>query len=152
MIEAKLSQLNITLPETPAPKGNYLPCVRSGNILYLSGTLPIADGKVACEGAVGLEKTIEEAYEGAKLCVLNSLSVVKSTIGNLDQVERIISLTGFVYAQTGFRDSPKVINGASDLLVEIFGEKGKHSRAAVTVSGLPSGATVEIQMIVEVSG
>lgn len=92
---------------------------------------------------------MEEAYEAAKLCVLNSLAVTKSAIGSLDKIKRIVSLTGFVYAPLGFPDSPKVINGASDVLVEIFGKKGKHSRAAVAVAGLPLGATVEIQMIIE---
>jgi len=146
MIEEKLSQLNIVLPETSIQKGNYVPSVRSGNLLYLSGTLPLSNGKIVYDGAVSIDRTIEEAYEAARLCALNSLAVIKSEIGSLDQVKRIISLTGFVYAPIGFPDSPKVINGASDVLVEIFGEKGKHSRAAVAVSGLPLGATVEIQM------
>lgn len=149
MIEEKLSQLNIVLPKTSIPKGNYVPSVRSGNLLYLSGTLPLSNGKIAYEGAVGVDRTIEEAYEAAKLCVLNSLAVTKSAIDSLDKIKRIVSLTGFVYAPLGFPDSPKVINGASDVLVEIFGEKGKHSRAAVAVAGLPLGATVEIQMIIE---
>lgn len=148
-VESNLAKLGIQLPPPPQPAGNYVPAVRVGNLLYVSGMLPMADGKVLYQGPVGDECSIEKAQEAAKLCALNILSVILSEAGSWDRVKRLVQLQGFVFGPGGFPDSPKVLNGASDLMVAVLGEKGKHSRAAVTVAGLPLKAAVEIQAIVE---
>ncbi|MDR2676306.1 MAG: RidA family protein [Opitutaceae bacterium] len=150
--EKKLAELNIPLPAAPAAAGNYAPSVRTGSLLYCAGTLPLADGKITHTGQVGREQTVESAYESAKICTLNALAGIKAALGSLDKVGRVVSVTGFVNAVSGFADSPAVVNGASDLLVAVFGEAGRHARAAVGVSGLPKNATTEIQLIVEVRG
>ena len=151
-LEEKLSALGLSLPEPPEAKGNYLPYVVSGNLVYLSGTLPIADGQVVYSGKVGQDQTIETAYEAAKLCVLNALANLKSPSGNFAQLARIVHVAGYVNGVDGFAESPKVINGASDLLAEILGDQGRHSRLAVSVNGLPLNATVETRLIAEIKG
>jgi enamine deaminase RidA (YjgF/YER057c/UK114 family) len=148
-IENKLSELGITLPNPPAAAGNYLPAVQSGNLLHLSGVLPVDEGKITHEGQVGSDQTVESANQAARVCALNAIANIKATSGDLDKVARIVYVTGFVNGVSGFADSPAVINGASDLFVEVFGEAGKHARAAVAVAGLPKNATVEIQVVVE---
>jgi enamine deaminase RidA (YjgF/YER057c/UK114 family) len=148
--EKKLAELNIILPAAPAAAGNYVPSVRSGGLLFCSGTLPVLDGKLTHTGQAGKEQTVETARESAKVCALNALASIKAALGSLDKVARVVSVTGFVNAVSGFADSPAVVNGASDLLVAAFGDAGKHARAAVAVSGLPKNATTEIQLIVEV--
>ncbi len=148
-IENKLSELGIALPHPPAAAGNYLPAVQSGNLLHLSGVLPMDEGKITHEGQVGADQTVESANKAARVCALNAIANIKATTGDLDKVARIVYLAGFVNGISGFADSPAVINGASDLFVEVFGEGGKHARAAVAVAGLPKNATVEIQVIVE---
>lgn len=147
-IEQKLIELNITLPTAPPAAGNYLPYVKAGNLLFLSGTLCIRDGKITHEGKVGKEHDIEAGYEAARICALNTLVNIKAALGDLDLVKSIVSVSGFVNGIDGFQDSPAVINGASDLFVSIFGERGKHSRAAVAVAGLPKNSLVEIQCII----
>lgn len=147
--EAKLAELGFSLPATPAAGGNYVPTVRVGNVLHCAGTISVWDGKLTHEGQVGREQTVQTGYESARICALNTLANIKAAVGSLDKVARIVYVGGYVNAISGFSDSPAVINGASDLFVSIFGEAGKHARAAVAVAGLPKNSTVEIQAIVE---
>lgn len=148
-IQDKLSSLGLTLPAVPAPVAAYVNCVRSGNLLFLSGGLPI-DGDIKVIGKVPSAVSIEEAKEGARMIVLNRLAVIQDEIGSLDKVTRIVALNGFVSSEPDFFGHPQVINGASELLVEIFGDKGKHSRTALGAASLPLNVAVEINMIVEV--
>ncbi len=150
IIETKLEELGLKLPPAPTPAGNYVTAVRTGNLIYLSGVLAIKDGAITHEGPVGDKQTVETAYEAARVCILNGLANLKTAAGGLDKVRRIVFVTGYVYAAEGFADSPRVIDGASDLLGEIFGEKGRHARAAVAVNGLPKKSAVELQLVVEV--
>jgi len=145
----KLTALGLTLPTVPVPVASYVNCVRSGNLLFLSGGLPI-DGEKKVIGKVPSEVSIEEAKEGARLIILNRLAVIRDEIGSLDKVRRIVSLGGFVNSEPDFYGHPQVINGASDLLVELFGDKGKHSRTALGAAALPLNVAVEINLIVEV--
>jgi enamine deaminase RidA (YjgF/YER057c/UK114 family) len=148
--EAKLAELGLTLPPPPAAAGSYVPTVRTGNLLFCAGTICFVNGQMTHSGQVGKEQTVESAKKSAEVCVLNSLANIKAALGSLDQVARIVMVNGFVNAVDGFSDSPSVINGASDLLVKVFGDAGKHARAAVAVNGLPRGSTTEVQMVVEV--
>ncbi len=148
-IEGKLKEKGFELPAAPAPAGNYVPAVRTGNLLYLSGVLALKDGDVTHEGPVGEKQTVETAYQAAQVCTLNALANLKAAAGGFDAVKRIVFVTGYVYAVDGFAESPQVINGASDLLGEVFGEKGRHARAAVAVNGLPRKSAVELQLVVE---
>lgn len=150
--EAKLVELGLSLPMPPAAAGSYVPTVRTGNLLYCAGTISLLNGQMTHIGQVGKEQTIETAKKSAEICVMNTLANIRSAVGSLDQVARIVMVNGFVNAVDGFTDSPAVINGASDLLVQIFGEAGKHARAAVAVNGLPRGSTVEVQLVVELKG
>ncbi len=149
--EAKLAELGLTLPNPPAAAGSYVPTVRTGNLLYCAGTIAVFNGTQTHVGQVGKERTLEEGKKAAEICALNTLANIKAAVGSLDRVTRIVFVSGYVNAIDGFADSPAVINGASDLLVKIFGEAGKHARAAVAVNGLPRGTTVEIQVVAEVS-
>ena len=151
MIEEKLKSLNITLPTPPKPAGAYIPVVKSGNTVYVSGQIPIEDGKVTFKGKVPSVQSLEQAQKAARLCAINALAQLKSELGSLDKISKILRVSGFVNSESDFTEQPKVINAASDLLFEIFGEKGQHSRIAVGVASLPLGATVEIDMIVEIS-
>lgn len=144
-----LTRLGLTLPSVPAPVAAYVNCVRTGNLLFLSGGLPI-DGDKKVIGQVPRDVSIEEAQEGARIIILNRLAVIASEIGSIDRVTRIVALNGFVNSAADFYDHPKVINGASELLIEIFGEKGKHSRTALGAAALPLNVAVEINLIVEV--
>lgn len=150
MIEQKLKELGITLPVPPKPAGSYIPVVRSGNLVFVSGQIPMQDGKVMFTGKVPTERTVEEAQQAAKLCAVNILAQLKANIGSLDKISRIVRVSGFVNAAQDFAEHPKIINAASDLFFEIFGENGKHSRIAVGVSSLPLNSTVEIDMTVEI--
>jgi enamine deaminase RidA (YjgF/YER057c/UK114 family) len=143
-----LARLGLTLPNVPTPVAAYVNCVRSGNLLFLSGGLPI-DGDKKIIGQVPRDVSVEQAQEAARMIVLNRLAVIQSEIGDIDRVTRIVSLGGFVSSSPDFYDHPKVINGASELLLEIFGEKGKHSRTAVGVASLPLNVAVEINLVVE---
>lgn len=151
MIEQKLKELGITLPVPPKPAGSYIPVVRSGNLAFVSGQIPMQDGKVVFTGKVPTERTVDEARQAAKLCAVNILAQLKANIGSLDKVSKIVRVSGFVNSAQDFTEHPKIINAASDLFFEIFGENGKHSRIAVGVSSLPLNSTVEIDMIVEIS-
>jgi enamine deaminase RidA (YjgF/YER057c/UK114 family) len=140
---AALKQLGLDLPATPAPGGNYTSAKTSGGIVYLAGV-------IAAEGTVGLDRTIEEGYDAARSCALLQLAVLERHLGSLEKVTGVLTVNGYVNSVAGFADSPKVINGASDLLMAVFGESGRHVRAAIGVSGLPRNALVEIQMTVEI--
>lgn len=148
--EQRLQELGLSLPEVPVPVASYVNCVRSGNLLHLSGGLPF-EGERKYTGTVPTDLTVEDAREAARMVILNRLAVVRQELGSLDAVSRIVSLQGFVNAEPDFHDHPSVINGASDLLLEIFGELGKHSRIALGVASLPLNAAVEISLVVEVS-
>jgi enamine deaminase RidA (YjgF/YER057c/UK114 family) len=145
--EAKLVELGVILPELPKAGGNYLPARRVGDLLYLAGVISTVAGSVI-QGTVGLERSVDEGYQAARACALTQLAVIRRELGSLDRVSAIVSVNGYVNSIPGFPDSPKVINGASDLLVAVFGEAGRHVRAAIGVSGLPVNALVELQMLV----
>lgn len=147
--EEKLKKLGITLQLPPPPQGNYVPCVKSGNLLFLAGAICMVDGQMVHTGKVGINKSISEAQEAARLCALNLIGVMKSELGELSRVKQILSVTGFVNCLPDFIDQPQVINGASDLFVQVFGERGKHSRAAVGAVSLPKDTTVEVAAIIE---
>ncbi|WP_438483456.1 RidA family protein [Oleiharenicola lentus] len=147
--EAKLNELGLTLPNPPAVAGAYVPFIRTGNLLYCAGQISALNGAMTHVGQVGKEQTVETAYESAKVCALNTLAVIKLATGSLDSVKQIVLVTGFVNAISGFENSPAVINGASELFGKVFGDAGKHARAAVAAAGLPKGSTTEIQVIVE---
>jgi enamine deaminase RidA (YjgF/YER057c/UK114 family) len=147
--EKRLLELGIVLPGGPAPGGNYLSAKAVGSLLYLAGAISTGtDGVIT--GTAGADRSIAEGYAAARACALTQLAVLKQTLGSLDKVREIVSVNGYVNAVAGFPDSPAVINGASDLLVAIFGDQGRHVRAAIGVSALPRNALVELQMIVAV--
>lgn len=150
-IEQKLLQMLHKLPEMPPALGSYVPALRVGNFLYISGQLPIFKNSLgAYKGRLGKEITLEAAQRGAKQCTLNALSLAKNELGSLEKIRRVIKLTGFVAGMPGFVEQPKVLNAASELLVELYGENGKHTRVAVGVTDLPMGACVEIEYLFEV--
>ena len=151
MIEEKLGALGITLPSPPKPVGSYIPLVRTGNLVFVSGQIPISDGKVLYSGKVTEDLSIEEAQKAARLCVINALAQLKSEFGNLDKISKIVRVSGFVNSPPEFAEQPKVINGASDLLFEIFEKKGQHARTAIGVSSLPLNSAVELDLIVEIA-
>jgi len=151
VIEEKLNELGVSLPTAPKPAGSYVPVVVSGKLAFVSGQIPIKDGQVIYQGKVGIEQSIEQAQKAAKLCIINGLAQINTYFGTLDNLEKIIKISGFVNSAQDFTEHPKVINAASDFLVEIFGEEGRHSRIAIGVSSLPLNATVEIDMLVEIS-
>ena len=146
----QLTALGLTLPAVPAPVAAYVNCVRSGNLLFISGGLPI-DGDMKVIGKVPTEVSIEDARQGARMIVLNRLAVIRDAIGSLDKVKQIVALNGFVNSAPDFYGHPQVVNGASELLVELFGDKGKHSRTALGAASLPLNVAVEINLIVEVA-
>ena len=148
--EAKLKEKGIVLIPPPAPIANYINVVRVGNLLYLSGRGPWKTDGTYVTGKVGKDLTIEQGYEAARLTALGHLSVIKTELGSLNKVKRIVKVLGMVNCTEDFKDQPKVINGYSDLMVEIFGEKGKHARSAVGMYALPLGIAVEVEVIVEV--
>ncbi|MBU3060540.1 RidA family protein [Nocardia sp. NEAU-G5] len=145
-----LERLGLELPGVAAPAGAYIPALRSGQLVYTSGQLPFVDGKLFAEGKVGAEVTPEQAKEAAKLCALNALAAVHDVAG-LDAVVRIVKVVGFVASAPGFNDQPLVINGASELLGEVFGDAGKHARSAVGVFELPRNTPVEVEIIAEIA-
>lgn len=148
-IEERLKEIGIELPAAPAPAGNYLPALQTGNLLYLSGAICLIDGQMTHTGKVGAERDIAYGKEAAHVCTRNLLAVAKAHLGDLGRIQQVLQLNGFVNSVPGFADSPAVINGASDLLVSILGDSGRHTRAAVAVTGLPKDSTVELQAIVE---
>ncbi|OBA58784.1 LysR family transcriptional regulator [Mycobacterium sp. 1100029.7] len=146
---ARLGQLGIALPDLVAPLASYVPAVQTGNLVYTSGQLPIVEGKLAGTGKVGAEVSPEDATALARTCALNALAAVNALVG-IDAVTRVVKVVGFVASAPGFNGQPGVINGASELLGEVFGEQGAHARSAVGVSELPLDAPVEVELIVEV--
>ncbi|MBS3872873.1 MAG: RidA family protein [Firmicutes bacterium] len=149
-IDARLNELGLVIPEAAKPVAAYVPAVRAGSLIFVSGQLPTVKGELKWKGMVGQDLDISAAYEAARICALNCLAAIKTVEPNLDKIKRIVKLTGFVSSLPTFGDQPKVINGASELLQLIFAEKGIHARAAVSVASLPLNAAVEVEMIVEV--
>lgn len=150
-IEARLKSLKIELPKAAAPVANYVPCVQAGNILFVSGQVTAWNGEYKFIGKVGKDFAIEQAREAARLCALNIIAQVRAHLGDLDRVKRVCQVHGFVNAVPDFKDHPKVVNGASDLFVEVFGEAGKHARFAVGAGSLPLNVAVEVAAILEVA-
>jgi len=151
-IEEKLRQMGLELPPTPTPSGSYIPALCVGDLIFASGQAPCQNGQavyngVSYKGKAGKEISVEKAYEAARICALLLLAEIKYAIGDLDRIDRIVKLNGFVNSTDDFKDQPKVINGASDLLIELFGENGRHARSAVGVSTLPCDVCVEIELI-----
>jgi len=150
-IDEKLKQQNIVLPRIPNESGNYVLAKQYGNLIYLSGVTCKFNGEIQFKGKVGEEITLEEGYEAARLCALNNLAVIKSIVGDLNRVNQVIKLVGYVNCNSDFGKIPQVIDGASDLLIDLFGERGKHARCAVGVNTLPGTASVETDLIVEIN-
>ena len=148
--EARLAELGITLPSPPQPVANYVNGVRVGNLIFLAGKGPKRADGTELTGKLGVDVTIEEGYEGARLTAINQMAVLKEMLGNLNKVKRVVKVLGMVNSDPSFVEQPKVINGFSDLIVEVFGDKGRHARAAVGMASLPRGQAVEIELIVEV--
>src|SRR5579883_2639771 len=149
--EAKLAELGITLPPAPKPVATYVPVVQTGNLLVVSGQVPTVEGQVVRPGKLGAELTVEDGQELARLCVLNGLAQARAALGTLDRIARVVRVGGYVASAAGFTQQSQVINGASDLLVQIFGEAGRHARAAVGVAELPLGCGVEVELLLEVA-
>ncbi len=150
MIEEKLESIGIKLPNPPTPAGSYVPAVKTGNLLFISGQIPMEDGKVIFTGKVS-DENMEIAQKSARMCAINILAQIKRELGTLDKITKIVKLSGFVNSMPEFTQHPKIINPASDLFFEIFGEKGKHSRIAVGVACLPLNSMIEIDAIIEFS-
>lgn len=152
LIEKKLSGLGVTLPTPASPIANYVPFVRSGNILVVSGQVCFGnDGKLVVKGQLGAGVSVEDGQKAARACAINLLAQLKAALGDLDKVVRVMRLGGFINSSPGFTEGPKVMNGASDLMVEVFGDKGRHARTTVGVSALPADAAVEVEGLFEVS-
>ncbi len=150
MIDDKLTELGITLPQASAPAANYVPYCISGNLIFISGQLPMKDGNFTYQGKLGSDISQDQGIEAAKLCAINIIAQAKAALdGDLDKIVRIVKLGGFVNATPDFTNHPKVINGASDLMVEVFGDKGRHSRFAMGAGSLPLGVSVEIEAVIE---
>lgn len=150
-IEAKLKAMGLSLPTPPKPVAAYIPALLHNGLLYISGQLPMQNGTLTCTGKVGTEVSLEAAQAAAQICTLNALSIFKDTVGSLERIGRVIKVGGFVQSADTFYDQPKVINGASEFLGELLGEKGHHARAAVGVNALPLNAAVEIEFIIAVA-
>lgn len=148
--EQRLKELGLELPAPPKPVATYIPAVRVGDLLFLSGVLPTRDGQLIMAGKLGQALSIEQGMEAAKVAVLNALAIVKREAGSLDRVTRIVKMVGHIASAPGFADQPQVLNGASDLLVAVFGDAGRHARVAVGAAELPRQAPVEIELIVQV--
>lgn len=147
--EQKLKELGITLPEVAKPVAAYIPAIRSGSTVYSSGQLPMVSGALKYKGRLGDNISLEDAYQAARICALNALAAVCSVAGGIDAIEKIVRITGYVSSTPEFTDQPKVVNGASELMLAIFGDAGRHARSAVGVSALPLGAPVEVELIVQ---
>ena len=149
-IEKKLKAMGFELPSPPVPAANYIGYVRVGNLLFVGGNIGRINGELKYSGKVGGEVTLEQAYEAARNCALNHLAIIKAALGDLDRVERIVKVLGYVNVASGFQDMPRVVNGESDLLVQLWGERGQHTRAAVGVASLSRNAPVETEVIVQI--
>lgn len=151
MIEQKLKELGIILPEAAEPIGSYIPYKVLGNMIFISGVGPYINGNKEYKGKIGCDCTLEQGYNAARLCGLNLLAILKKAVKNLDNVSQIVQITGYVNSIEGFTKQPEVINGVSDLLIEIFGEAGKHARCAISCKDLPLNIPVEVTMIAEIT-
>jgi enamine deaminase RidA (YjgF/YER057c/UK114 family) len=151
-IEARLAELGLTLPSAPNPVANYVPYAVTGNLLFISGQISKAADGTIVTGLLGRDVAVEAGQSAARLCALNILAQAKAALGDLDRIAQVVRLTGFVAATADFADHPKVVNGASDLMVEVLGDKGRHTRAAVGVAGLPMGSAVEVDAIIAIAG
>lgn len=151
-IEARLAELGITLPAAPNPVANYVPYTQVGNLLFISGQISKAGDGTLVAGTLGDDITVEAGQAAARLCALSILAQAKAALGDLDRIAQVVRLTGFVASTAGFTDHPKVVNGASDLMVEVLGDAGKHTRAAVGVASLPLGSAVEVDAILAIAG
>jgi enamine deaminase RidA (YjgF/YER057c/UK114 family) len=147
--EAKLKELGFELPEVAAPVAAYVPALKYGDMATTSGQLPMKAGKLICKGKVGADVLIENAYAAAQVCCLNALAALKSVIGDLDNIEQVVKVVGYVQSADDFYDQPKVVNGASELLLEVFGDAGRHTRAAIGHNALPLNASVELEITVK---
>ncbi|MEJ2615688.1 MAG: RidA family protein [Ignavibacteriaceae bacterium] len=150
MIEEKIKKLGFNLPETPKPVAAYIPAVKINNLVFTAGQIPSVSGELLYKGKIDQDLNIEQGQRAAEICLLNGLAAIKGITGDLDKIERIVKVTAFVNSTDGFVDQPKVANGASELLIKIFDEKGKHVRSAVGVNELPLNAAVEVEIICEV--
>lgn len=148
--EHKLTQLGIELPSPPQPVATYIPAVQAGDLLFLSGVVPFSDGKLALVGKLGTDLTVEQGYEAARIALLNALAIVRKELGTLDRVKKVVRMVGHVASADGFVQQPAVVNGASDLLVKIFDDAGRHARVAVGAAELPLNAPVELEIILQV--
>ena len=151
MIDERLASLNITLPSPPKPAGSYVPVVITDKLAFVSGQIPIKDGTVIYVGKVPKDITIEGAQKAARLCIINALAHLKTELKSLDKISKIVRVSGYVNSSADFTEQPKIINSASDLLFEIFGQKGQHTRIAVGVSSLPLNSAVEIDLVAEIT-
>lgn len=149
--DAQLAALGLVLPVPPKPVATYVPVVRTGDLLFLSGMIPLRDGALTMSGKLGDEISVEQGYEAAKICLLNALAVIRHELGTLDRVKQVVRMVGYVASTAQFTQHPAVINGASDLLVTIFGDAGRHARVAIGAAALPLDAPVEIELVVQVS-
>jgi len=149
-IEAKLQEMGLELPPAPKPVAAYVPAVKIDGYIYTSGQIPLLNGELKYKGKIGKDLEEKQGYEAAKLCALNCLSVIKAQIGSLDSIEKIIKVVGFVNSAPGFSAQPKVVNGASEFLGQLFGDKGQHARSAVGVNELPLDAACEVEMVVKI--
>jgi len=149
-VENKIKELGLQLPEPPKPLAAYIPAKKTGNLVFTAGQLPMVNGELILKGLLGQDVEINAAYAAAKICTLNALAAIKGVIGDLDQIKQVVRVVGYVASVPTFTQQPAVVNGASELLLEIFGEKGKHARSAVGMAVLPLNAAVEIELTVEI--
>jgi enamine deaminase RidA (YjgF/YER057c/UK114 family) len=149
-IESKLTELKLWLPDTPKPVAAYIPAKQTGNLVFTAGQLPMVNGELISKGLLGQDVEIDEANKAARICTLNALAAIKGVIGDLDRIKQIVRVVGYVASVPTFTQQPAVVNGASELLLEIFGENGKHARSAVGMAVLPLNASVEIELTVEI--
>jgi enamine deaminase RidA (YjgF/YER057c/UK114 family) len=150
VVESKLKEMGLELPPTPPPQAKYIPAVRAGDLVFVSGMGPLNEGRISYVGRVGAELSEQDGRDCARLCALNALAAAKSVVGSLDRVVRVVHLRGFVNSAPGFDRQPEVVNGASELMIALFGEKGQHARAALGTSALPRNIAVELEVVLQV--
>ena len=148
--EEKLADLEITLPEAPATVANYVPWIQTGNLLMTSGQLPWLDGKIQYAGKCGADLSVEEGYEAARLCAINAIAQLKAAVGDLSRISKVVRLEGNVHSAAGFQGQPQVLNGASDLIFAVFGERGRHTRTALGINEMPLNAAVQLSLFAEI--
>ena len=149
-VEDRLKSLGMVLPEVPAPLAAYVPAKKVGQVIFTAGQLPLLKGELICKGLLGQDVDVEQAYQAARICTLNALAAIKGVVKDLDQIVQVVRVVGYVASTSTFTQQPAIVNGASELLLEIFGEVGKHARSALGVASLPLNASVEIELTVEV--